>query len=42
MQLYDEWRPIVQYCFILSNILFLCKGQEIKEQFYSPLPACAG
>lgn len=42
MQLYDEWRPIVQYCFILSNILFLGKGQEIKEQFYSPLPACAG
>lgn len=42
IKLNDEWQPIVRYCFILSNILFLCKGQEIKEQFYSSLPACAG
>lgn len=42
IKLYDGWQQIVQYCFILSNILFPCKGQEIKEQFYSSLPACAG
>lgn len=26
--LYDGWQPIVQYCFIPSNILFLWKGQD--------------